>query len=573
MLAAPAAAQYADVLLPQGVLQVTVEDQPINATTAPVSPVTNPRIAGSLTSGEITIELAVADAAGAIIRFPSEVNRRGGFRQRVPEALQPGGEYTLYINDVMIGQFTIAADAVGGTGGAEGDVLELARLVPFPGDAAGAIAGLGLVPELSAYQSIADLARVVAENANNNNREGREQAETELAASGFVQRYQSSLAVPAADDPSVFEIQIAAIVTEYDTAETAAASFAASATGGEAVESPLVGDESRVSRQSAVATQTGAEYQSLQLIFRQDRLLIVINFADLLNREPDQALLEAMGLAVQQRGVAVLAGEAPALTRSSLRMNLDGIPRSSTEQLYGAIDGAMVPLFGESEDSLNTRATAYTGATDVSVSTFISRGTGENETATAEGETAAPFSYVTTILRFPSPEDASAWLGGLNEQSPAGLRPEFLSLSAVTDAPTFGEASVTYSFTQQLEGQTATGYLTYVQVGADIAAVELAAVPEAPFAAFEPLVTGQAECLTAGDCPALADPPADLVAAGGNGQGGDDGQGGGDRQGQGGGDGQADDAEQTAPDDAPDQQGDLPSGIERESEAPDDNTP
>ncbi len=572
MLAAPAAAQYGDVLLPQGVLQVTVEDLPINATTAPVSPATNPRIAGSLTSGEITIELAVADAAGAIIRFPSEVNRRGGFRQRVPEALQPGGEYTLYINDVMIGQFTIAADAVGGTGGeGGGDVLELARLVPFPGDAAGAIAGLGLVPELSSYQSIPDLARVVAENANNNNREGREQAEAELAASGFVQRYQSSLAVPAADDPSVFEIQIAAIVTEYDTAETAAASFAASATGGEAVESPLVGDESRVSRQSAEATQTGAVYQSLQLIFRQDRLLIVINYADLLNREPDQALLEAMGQAVQQRGVAVLAGEAPALTRSSLQLNLDGIPRSSAEQLYGAIDGAMVPLFGESEESINTRATAYTGATDVSVSTSISRGTGENEDATAEAETAAPFSYVTTILRFPSPEDASAWLGDLNEQSPADLRPEFLSLSTVTDAPAFGEGSVTYSFTRQLEGQTAAGYLTYVQVGADVAAVELAAVPEAPFAAFEPLVTGQAECLTAGACPVLADPPAELAAAGG--EGGDDGQDGGDGQGQGGGDGQTDDAEQTEPDDESDQQGDLPSGIERESEAPEDNTP
>lgn len=511
MLAAPAAAQYQDVLLPQGVLQVTVEDQPINAVTSPVVPVVNPRIAGSLGTGSINIEIAIADASGAVSRFPAEVNPRGVFRQRAPEALQAGGQYTLYINDAMVGQFSISPDATGGGDGAAG--LELARLGAFPQDAGGAIAGLGLVPELSQYQSVAEVARIVAQASGNNTQEVRQQARADLTAAGFVQRYQSSLAVPSAADPAVFDVQIVSVVNEYTTADGAADGYAASTATGEAVTSNPIGEESVITSQSAVATQTQAEYQSLQLIFRQDRLLFVINYADLLNRPPDQAVLEALGQASLQRAAPVLAGEAPALTQKSQQMSLTSVPRGSVEQYYDAIDGVIVPLFGETEQSFAARGTAYAGATDVSVSNFISRGSGGNQTPTADEVPGPPFSYTASLANFPTAEDATTWLGGLNDRLAADPLPGYLSFAAVADAPTYGEASATYQFTEQLEGQTAAGYRVYAQVGAEIAIVELAAVPEAPLAALEPLVAAQVECLTAGACAAVADPPTGLPAA------------------------------------------------------------
>lgn len=512
MLAAPAAAQYQDVLLPQGVLQVTVEDQPINAVTSPVVAVSNPRIAGSLGTGSINIEIAIADAGGAVVRFPAEVNPRGVFRQRPPEPLAAGGQYTLYINDAMVGTFSISPEATGGSESAAG--LELARLSAFPQDAAGAIPGLGLVPELSQYQSVAEVARIVAQASGNNTQEVRQQARADLTAAGFVQRYQGSMAVPSAADPAVFDIQIVSVVNEYTTAEGAAAGYAAVTANSEPVTSNQIGEESVITSQSAVATQTQAEYQSLQLIFRQDRLLFLITYADLLNRPPDQAVLEALGQASLQRAAPVLAGEAPALTQKSQQMTLSDVPRGSVEQYYDAVDGVIVPLFGETEQGLAARETAYAGATDVSVSNFVSRGSGGNQTPAADKVAGPPFSYTTSIANFPTAEDATAWLAGLNDRLAADPLPGYLSFAAVPDAPTYGEASATYQFTEQLEGQTAAGYRVYAQVGAEVAIVELAAVPEAPLASLEPLVAAQVECLTAGACAAVADPPTGLPAAG-----------------------------------------------------------
>lgn len=512
-LAAPAAAQYQDVLLPQGVLQVTIEEQPINAVSSPISSVVNPQIAGSLATGGITIELAIADASGAVVRFPAEVNQRGVFRLRPPEPLQPGGQYTLYINDAMIGTFSVSPDA---TGAGRATSLELARLVPFPQDVGGAVAGLGLVPELSQYQSIVEIARIIVPSTDPNVQEARQQARADLAAAGFLQRYQSSLAVPSAADPTVFDIQIVSVVNEYDTAENAAAGFAASVIDTEAVESAVIGEESHLSRQSAVATQSQAEYQALQLIFRQDRLLFIVNYADLLNRPPDQAVLEALGQTILQRAIPVLAGEAPALTQKSFQMNLAGLARPSVEQYYEAIDGAVVALFDENEQNFTARQTAYAGGTDVSVSNFVSLGPPPNQAPEAGEEPTVPFSYSTSIVNFGSAEEASAWFAGLNDRLGADPLPGYLSFALVADAPTYGDASATYQFSQQLAGETAAGFRVYVQVGAEIAIVELAAVSAAPAAALEPLVTGQVECLTAGACTSEADPPAGLEAAAGD---------------------------------------------------------
>ena len=573
-VAMPAAAQYADVLLPQGVLQVTVEDQPINAVTAPVIGVTNPRVAGSLGTGNITIELAIADAAGSVIRFPAEVNRRGAFRQRPPENLAPGGTYSLYINDVLIGQFSVAADAAGGDDGdrpTTTSTLDLARLMAFPQDAGEAVPNLGLVPELSRAQPIAELARQIAQDANNNTGEGRQQARDELTAAGFVQRYQGSLAVPAAADPTVFEVQIASIVTEYDSPESAAAAFAASATGGEDVESATIGDESRLSRTTAIATQTNTEYQSLQLLFRQDRLLIVINYADLLNRAPEQSVVEAMGQAVQQRVTAVLAGESDALTTQSLTISTTGVPRSNTQQYYEAIDGALVPLFNETTEARAVRLANLTGATEASTSRLVSRGPGDGQQGGNVDQTAAPFLYGVNMIAFPGADEAASWLEGLPERITADPLTGYLSFAPLEGAPTYGDRSVTYQSTQQLTDETAAGYRTYVQVGDRIAVIELAAVPAATEAVLTSLVNSQVACLTAGGpCAEISAPP-ELVAATDGGNGADPGSNTtGDAAGDTADDTASDTTDETAgdttdPGDDQAQPSDLPTGIQRET--------
>ena len=137
LLPAPVQGQYAEGL-PPGILSVEVDGQPIDAVTIPVTDNPTPEISGRVELGVPTIELAVAN--GEVIRFPAELDDRGRFRMPVPEPLADG-QYALYINDMLIGVFTVESGAADEQR-APGPLLDIARVVPYPADFGDLVPGI-----------------------------------------------------------------------------------------------------------------------------------------------------------------------------------------------------------------------------------------------------------------------------------------------------------------------------------------------------------------------------------------------------------------------------------------------
>ena len=197
-------AQYAEGL-PPGILSVEVDGQPIDAVTIPVTNNPTPEISGRVELGVQVIELAVAN--GEVTRFSAELDDRGRFRVPVPQPL-PDGQYTLYINDVLIGVFTIESGAANEQR-VPGPLLDIARVVPYPADFGELIPGIGFLD--GRFYTLEEEAARTAATANGDVR----QTQRRLAEAGWLQRYENRLAVPNADNPDVFDIQISSFVIEY----------------------------------------------------------------------------------------------------------------------------------------------------------------------------------------------------------------------------------------------------------------------------------------------------------------------------------------------------------------------
>ena len=502
-LGATARAQYEyGDQLPEGVLAITVDGQPINAGATPRIANRNPVFAGRLEPGPTEVELALGN--GELVRFTLEVDpQTGRFQGRAPNPLAPG-TYTLYIDDEVVGDFVVGGEDGAAAGG---ELLDLAALVPFPADFNPAVANLGLID--GSYRSLAEEARQTAE-ARGGGREAVTQAEQELTASGWQGRYDVQLAVPRTDAPTQFETLVNGFVIQYATAANAEAAFAASATG-EEVEAETIGDASRVTRASGVTSDTGAAYQSLQLLFRQDRFLFVVSLADLLNREPDLAALQAAGRAIQERAEARLAGDAQGLSRQVLRLDLAGLPgQPSVDEHYEVFDGALVAAYNEEAAARSAREAAFADTDEVYAAAVEARlGGGDDEAASEVG--GGSFLYNVTLYRFADEEAAETWLNGLGErlgQDPEGQR--LAAFDALEDPPTFGDATAAFSLSRQSRGQTTSGYRFYVLDGDRVAQIELVSTPDAPLTAVEELVEAQVACLDAEDCPDLAPLPAGL---------------------------------------------------------------
>lgn len=501
-LGAPSPVQYQyDDQLPSGVLAVTVDGQPINASATPTIANRNPVFAGRLAPASDEVELALRD--GEVIRFTLEVDpTTGRFQGRAPDPLDPA-TYTLFIDDDAIGDFVISGETAPAEGGA---LLDLASLVPFPADLEG-IAGLGFVLDEGRYRSLRDAAREAAG-------EGAApaavlQAEQQLVDAGWRGRYDGKLAVPQGSDPRLFELEVSSFVIEYAQSSGAEATFNA-LNQGAGLDAETIGDASLLTEGSGVVGNTGAAFQSRQLVFRQDRLLFVVVLADLMNREPDQAALETLGQTLQGRAEAVLSGDEPGLSRTVVRIDPADVLRIDGDESYLARDGALVPDFNESAQQRAAREAAYAGAASVYTAAFNARLGGAGDEATPATE--APLVlYTVTLYEFADDGEAEDWMAGLGDrldQDPTVGR--FLAFSPLEDFPELGDQTAAFSLSRESVGGTASGFRFYVRVGNQIASVELAAAPEAPRTAVEELVEAQVACLEADACPDLAPLPAGL---------------------------------------------------------------
>jgi hypothetical protein len=547
-LGVPVAAQYNDGL-PQGVTQITVDGQPIDASTTPQINNRNPVFAGRLKTGPTTVELGLGD--GTITRFTLDVDPSNGrFRGGAPDKLD-AQTYSLYINDELVGQFVITGAAA--TPEPTGGLLDLARLVPFPFDLADALPGLAVVTQdarYDRYYTLADQAQITVQGGGDNaSRDAIAQAQQQLQAAGFRQRYSAQIASPTQDDPQRFDVQINSDIIEYASADNADAGYTSLTTQATSQDAQPVdkaaklGDASQFFRRNGLTGQTGVAYRSLILIIRQDRILMRVEVADLRNREPDQAAFETLGKAMQDRATAAIVGKGVGLSPQALRLDLSGASGSPViREGYEVVDGEVIPFYNEDQKTRDARQANYVGTTDVysaSISAIVvdtgaqgaapaggtpdaasknrnrnradgtprasSDGGREATPQATAGQSTSSIDYAVSLYAFPGETEATDWLTGLPDRLDKDPLAGYLSFAPVQDAPSVGDASAAYTFRRRSGDVTVSGFRYYVRVGAQVAAVELAGAPEATMADIQAVLKGEVACLKAGSCPETAE--------------------------------------------------------------------
>ena len=527
-------AQYTEGL-PPGILNVEVDGQPIDAVTVTVTSNSTPEISGSVELGVPTIELAIAD--GEVIRFPAELDDRGRFRVPVPQPL-PDGQYTLYINDLLIGAFTVEAGTGAEQERAPGPLLDIARVVPYPADFGDAIPGLGFLD--GRFYTLEEEALRTATAGNGAAADVRE-TQRNLAQAGWLQRYENRLAAPNADNPDVFDVQISSFVVEYASGADARSAFVTLAGEDPGVESPVVGDESVLTLLSGTTPDTGSEYQAARLVFRVGPMLGMIVYADLRNQAPDLALLGTMAQAVAGRGAVVAERQSAPLGAMALRLD----PSNATGTLirrdvYDVRAGILTVLFAEDDATRESRIDLFTGTTDAFSSTTngtFSQGRPdrgvENAEPDAQGvptptsvisiegqaaeETAATPQpvYVTStelasarvfmvgaLHAFPGDAEADTWFVTQRDRLRANTAGGATTFTEVADGPALGDASATFA-TRRATGvgeETAGGFRIYSRVGSIVAVLDIGSVPDMPLNGATRIMEMQVACIQEQGC-------------------------------------------------------------------------
>lgn len=516
-------AQYGPSL-PPGILSIEVDGQPIDSLTSPVTNSSTPEISGRTDESVTTLELAIAN--GDIVRFPATIGGSGRFRAVAPDEL-PDAVYSLYANDVLVGSFSIA----GGTPGprSPGALLDIARVVPYPADAAASLPTLAFL-DGRFFSLTEEAARTAARNPAG---PPARELERQLAMAGWLQRYESRLAVPSADNPRAFDIQISSFVVEYASGADARAAFD-SLDSPNATDFPIVGDESQLLLVSGVTPDTGAAYQAARLAFRVGPMLVVIVYADLLDQPPDLAVLQSVGLTVADRGRVVADRQVVPLGSMALRLDLDEAEAGvSVRSLYEIRAGALTAVFAEPEDTRASRAAMLVGTTDAFTSTTqgnfkrsaanrSDRQTADATLAVADRDSAsspvpdlppAQVDLESSLYAFTSEADADSWMTG-QENAIVSTPSATTTFERVSDAPALADAAAVFTISTLREnGPTLSGFRFYARSGTIVAVVDVQSEPAVSLRGAVGLVEEQLACIEAQGCTGSVSLPGSIVGA------------------------------------------------------------
>ena len=535
--------------LPPGIRSVEVDGQPIDATATPVTNNPTPEISGRVDLEVPTIELIIAD--GGAIRVSADLDDKGRFDTAVPEALDDG-QYSLSINDLLIGSFTVdsAAQVAAGTPqpGDREPFLDIARVVPYPADFGDLAPGIGFLD--GQYFTLEEEAARTAAAAGEATAQKIRETQRSLSEAGWLQRYENRLAVPSADNPQTFAVQVSSFVVQYASADHASAAFATLAGADSGVEFPVVGDESVLTRLSGKTPDTGSEYQAARLVFRVGPMLGMIVYADLLNHQPDLSLLQTVAQSVAGRAAVVADHQTVPLGAMTLRIDPStAVSKTVRRDIYDVRAGTLTALYSEDDATRKGRVELLTGTTDAFSSTTngtftiggANKSARESQAATPaapaptsviaiEGEPTEPAVVATpraiasasggeaedqnnvqvfatsALYAFPGDAEAKAWLAGNQERLAAGAASGNGTLIQVPEGPTLGDDSVTFQ-TRRSTGagaQTANGYRIYTRVGAIVAALEISSTGDLTVNDAGKLTALQVDCIEAGGCRGLA---------------------------------------------------------------------
>jgi hypothetical protein len=243
-------------------------------------------------------------------------------------------------------------------------LLDIARVVPYPADFDDQIAGIGFVNGRF-FPFEEDARRAAAAAAGNASAANVQRRQRGLGEASWLQRYESRLAAPSANNSDTFEVQFSSFVVEYVSPEEAGAAFATLVADDRVVESPVVGNESTLTLLSGVTPDTGSEYQAARLVFRVGPMLSMIVYADLLNREPDLVLLNSVAQRVAARAAVVAERETVPLATMALPLDPAGATSALVRRdLYNVRAGALTALSGENDADRARRVELFTGTMD-----------------------------------------------------------------------------------------------------------------------------------------------------------------------------------------------------------------
>lgn len=536
LVASHASAQYTGEL-PPGVISVEVDGQPIDSLAIPTTNFSTPTISGRVDPGASSVALAIAN--GDILRFEAAVNESGRFRTPTPQALADG-QYALYVNDLLVGAFNVA----GGAGAARqpGQLLDIARVVPYPADAAQSLPNLGFLD--GRFYSLAEEAQRSAANSTEAAVSSRD-IERQLAEAGWLQRYDSRLAVPNADNPKTFDVQMSSFVIEYASGADAKAALDALVGAGDTEEFPRIGDDSVLTAASGVTPDTGAPYQAARLIFRVGPMLVLIVYADLLNRPPDLNLLQTVAEAVAARGAFVAERQVNPLGSMVLRLDsANAQDNTRFRDFYEIRGGALTSLFNEDPAARDARIALLTGTTDAFTATtrgvFVESARRRGEDAPGAQETVATTSPPTSVISiegeasatapvataetqdataaippptadvemtstlyaFPADADADAWLNAQRASLAESNEIEGAIYTELADAPALADDAAMYSVERAVtgDGPPLRGFRIYTRTGSIIAVLDIESDPEIALRGAVGLMEQQLSCLREQGC-------------------------------------------------------------------------
>ena len=331
-----------------------------------------------------------------------------------------------------------------------------------------------------------------------------------LRAAGFVHRYNLDLARPrrAGDaTPGVASglvgTRITTSITEYTSAEGAAAGFdlldRQAERGADFEDLPLTtdfGDEAELTRFSGLTPDTNDPHQSLNLTFRLDNLVADVVIQDLSNQQPEVAEAEALAVRLEDRIHEVLTRGGPGLSSQVQELRVDG---QAPFEAYLVLDGSPVRIFDEPAAASGSFRHSVGNATDVYA---------------LEQSPADAIYFITRLHRFPTEEDAAAWLAQQPARTLADLG--YVDVNEVTGQETLGDESRVVAYAFPIDPATmARGYAMYARVGAVVARIQVDSVPEAPLSAALELAEAQVHCLEIGRCPEPIPLPTALLTNGG----------------------------------------------------------
>jgi hypothetical protein len=297
-------------------------------------------------------------------------------------------------------------------------------------------------------------------------------------------------------------------VTEYETAEGAAAGFAylederAIISATDVPLDQAIGEQSELTSERGTGNADGRIFRSLDLTFRIGNLVAGVTltqYATADRIDPDPELVQALAGLMADRVASPVSGSSPGA--QVVRIEDTAHEIVTFDDAYYRLGGEDIPLGGESADGAALRIETYAGAEHVYQ---LWQGIDAAEPAGAL--------YGVTLLQFRDTAAAEAWTTELAEI--LATNPFYGDIRKEAAAKMIGDQTVVLSYATGGGGAAnPRALLIAVRAGSTVARVHL--VPQGVLAevsmdALTALARAQADCLQGADCAATVAVPDEL---------------------------------------------------------------